>query len=379
MKVLVLTKRQYMGKDLLDDEFGRFRELPLGLAQLGHKVTGIALSYRQREETARVDQGAPDAPQVRWHSINLFRGVVPALGRFAGRAMQIGTEFQPDVIWAGSDAYHAIFADWLAKRLKIRCVMDLYDNFEAFGASRIPTVLSLFRKAVREADGVTCFSKRLAEHVTLTYPRTKPTVVVETGVRKDIFYPRDQQECRQRLRLPESAAIIGTAGALDDSRGVKTLFEAFRLLTGQGENIHLALAGPRPRRMKIPIGPHVHDLGILPHDQVPILIGALDLAVVCYRHSAQGQFSFPQKTYEIMACRKPLVAAAVGTMSDLLSDTPQYLYDPEDPANLAAAATRQLRDKRILDRAVPSWADSAKQLESFLHGVGSQPSLRVHL
>jgi hypothetical protein len=34
MKIFVLTKRQYMGKDLLDDRFGRFRELPLELAKL---------------------------------------------------------------------------------------------------------------------------------------------------------------------------------------------------------------------------------------------------------------------------------------------------------------------------------------------------------
>jgi teichuronic acid biosynthesis glycosyltransferase TuaC len=40
MKILVLTKRQYMGKDLLDDRFGRFRELPLELARLGHEVIG---------------------------------------------------------------------------------------------------------------------------------------------------------------------------------------------------------------------------------------------------------------------------------------------------------------------------------------------------
>ena len=30
MKILVLTKRQYMGKDLLDDRFGRFRGTALG-------------------------------------------------------------------------------------------------------------------------------------------------------------------------------------------------------------------------------------------------------------------------------------------------------------------------------------------------------------
>ena len=50
MRILVLTKRQYMGKDLLDDRFGRFRELPLELARLGHQVHGLCLSYRARNE-----------------------------------------------------------------------------------------------------------------------------------------------------------------------------------------------------------------------------------------------------------------------------------------------------------------------------------------
>jgi hypothetical protein len=43
------------GKDLLDDGFGRFRELPLGLARLGRDVTGIAISYRRRKEGTVVD------------------------------------------------------------------------------------------------------------------------------------------------------------------------------------------------------------------------------------------------------------------------------------------------------------------------------------
>ena len=37
MRILVLSKRQYMNKDLIDDLYGRFRELPLALAGLGHK------------------------------------------------------------------------------------------------------------------------------------------------------------------------------------------------------------------------------------------------------------------------------------------------------------------------------------------------------
>ena len=49
-RITVLTKRQYMHKDLIDDKFGRFREIPLALSQKGHEVFGICLSYVSKKE-----------------------------------------------------------------------------------------------------------------------------------------------------------------------------------------------------------------------------------------------------------------------------------------------------------------------------------------
>jgi glycosyltransferase involved in cell wall biosynthesis len=281
------------------------------------------------------------------------------------RAMQIARQVRPDLIWAGSDAFQVMFGAWLAKRIRTRCVIDLYDNFEAFRASALPFMVSSFRKTVKDADGVTCFSERLAHHIVRAYPRPKPTTVVENGVRPDFFALRNQRDCRRRLNLPEGAIIIGTAGALHSSRGINTLFKAFDLLSSQDKNIHLALAGVRERGLRIPIGSKVHDLGVLPHDEVPCFINALDLAVICYQQSPQGEFSFPQKTYEIMACRVPLIAAAVGCMNELLSGYPGCLYEPENPRSLAAAALLQLKNKIAVANEIPSWADSAKRLEHF--------------
>ncbi|HSE87031.1 MAG TPA: glycosyltransferase [Candidatus Binatia bacterium] len=368
MRILVLTKRQYMGKDLLDDGFGRFRELPLGLARLGHDVTGIAISYRRRKEGTVVDCELSAKAHVTWHSFNLINGVLPPL-ECGARTLEVARKVKPDLIWAGSDAYQVIFGVWLAERVRTRCVIDLYDNFEAFGASRLPFVVSSFRHAVKRADGVTCFSQRLARHIIHNHSRPKPTTVIENGVRRDFFAIRNQQECRRQLRLPNGARFIGTAGALDGSRGIDILFKAFDLLASQSDDVHLAIAGPRRRSIRIPTGPKVHDLGILPHQEVPCFIKALDLAVICYRQSAQGKFSFPQKAYEIMACRVPLIAAAVGCMNELLSDYPQCLYKPENPQSLAEAALLQLKNRVTIATEVPSWADSAKQLDSFFEKV----------
>ena len=369
MKILVLTKRQYMGKDLVNDRFGRFRELPLELAKLGHEVTGVALSYRPKDEDTFIDSDSTGKGRVTWRSLNLTRGAVPRPGRFANHATEWAAAFKPDLVWACSDAYHAIFGRWLGKCLRTKCVIDLYDNFEAFAATKLPVVLPLFRRAVRHADGVTCFSRRLADYVIHAYPREKPTVVIENGVRKDLFHPLDRQKCRQHFGLPQNATIVGTAGALNRSRGIKTLFRAFEILPCEREDLHLALAGPLGRGIRIPIHPGVHYLKNLPHEEVSFFYNALDLSVICYRHSAQGEFSFPQKAYEIMACRVPLVAAAVGSMNELLSGHSECLYASEDPASLAAAIRLQFKRRTILDREVPSWADSAKVLEGFFKSV----------
>jgi glycosyltransferase involved in cell wall biosynthesis len=369
MKILVLTKRQYMGKDLLGDRFGRFRELPLGLAQLGHEITGIACSYRRREEDVTFDSDPSHNGRVTWHSINAVNGLTPRLGRFVGRALRIAADFQPDLIWSCSDAYHVIFGAWLAKRIQTKCVVDLYDNFEAFRASQFPGVMPLFRRAVREADGVTFFSCRLADYVVETYPRTRPSIIIESAVRKDLFHPQNRNVCRQRLGLPKDAQIIGTAGALDSSRGIETFFRAFERLAAEYNDLHLALAGPRKPGLQIPQGPRIHDFKILPHEEVPTFIGALDVAVVCYRQSVQGEYSFPQKAYEIMACGVPLIAAAVGTMNELLENHPGCLYQPENAESLAESARRQLKDRVIVDAEIPAWTDSAQRLESYFAEV----------
>ncbi len=300
-----------------------------------------------------------------WDSVNLLNGYLPQIERYTRRALQICRGFCPDIIWACSDAYHAIFGNWLAKRVQSKCVIDLYDNFEAFKASQFPGVVPLFRRAVRAADGITAFSKRLADHVARTYMRTKPISVIESGAGPNLFFPRERTECRRHFGLPQDAKIIGTAGALYRSRGIETLFKAFEQLSAEGDDLHLLLAGPRDREMSIPAGRRVHDLAELPHAEVPLLYNSLDVAVVCYRHSAQGEYSFPQKAYEIIACRVPLVAAAVGSMNELLLNYPDCLYEPENPSALATAIRGQLQTRKVIDIPAPSWADSAKHLSNF--------------
>jgi glycosyltransferase involved in cell wall biosynthesis len=307
--------------------------------------------------------------RVTWHSVNLLNAFLPRLEKYIRYARQLSRDFHPDIIWACSDAYHGIFGVWLAKQIRTQCVIDLYDNYESIKATRVPGVLPRFRRAVRNADGVTCVSHLLANFIGSKYGRKEPILVLHNAARTDLFYSRDQRTCRTQLGLPEQNIIIGAAGALDKSRGVDTLFRAFKFLTKKNPSIHLALAGPRSRFRKIPTGPMIHDLGTLPLDKVPVLLNALDVAVICNRDSAFGRYCFPQKAYEIIACRVPLVAAAVGSMNELLAEYPQCLYEPENSNSLTRAIERQLEARTLVNLPAPSWADSAKKLEAFFQDV----------
>jgi glycosyltransferase involved in cell wall biosynthesis len=377
MRILVLSKRQYSGYDFLDHRFGRLRELPLELARLGHSVVGVTLSYRHKSEHNVVDNDPKKDGTVTWYSINLTQSYVPRPDRYVMRAIDIAQEFRPDLIWACSDAYHAIFGSRLAQRFGISCVIDLYDNFESFKTTWVPGVLPLFKRAIRSVHGVTCVSHSLANYISQTYGRQGPYLVLENSVRADLFFTRDQKTCRKQLGLPEEATIIGTAGALDSSRGVKALFGAFDLLRKNNPTLRLTLAGPRNHSCQIPIEPAILDLGSLPLETVPLLFNALDVAVICNRDSTFGRYCFPQKAYEIIACRVPLVAADVGSMQELLNDYPQCLYEPENPASLAQAIEQQLDARTIVNIAAPSWADSARKLEAFFQEVLANPASRT--
>jgi hypothetical protein len=56
-------------------------------------------------------------------------------------------------------------------------------------------------------------------------------------------------------------------------------------------------------------------------------------------------------------------------MNELLSDYPGCLYEPENPKSLAETAFLQLKNRITVPIEVPSWADSAKQLEDFFAKV----------
>jgi glycosyltransferase involved in cell wall biosynthesis len=251
----------------------------------------------------------------------------------------------------------------LSRQYGVPLVFDLYDNFEFFLMASLPVIKQLYRYVVKRSDAITCASAPLARLVN-SYGRKKKTTIVENAVRKDLFFPLNKEKCRENLSLPQNVRIIGTAGALQSNRGIKILFDAFNIIKNKYPDLHLAVAGPRD--IKIPRNARIHDLGILPFERVPLFLNALDVSIVCNLKNAFGNYCFPQKTREIMACNIPIVAANVGSMGELFKNHTEWLFEPGDIESLVRALENRFHDRTTHYAPPPSWSNLAQILEKIL-------------
>jgi len=366
MHVLMLCKRQYTGRDLLDDQYGRLWELPEGLARSGFSVSGISLSYRPRAEHEH-----RSAAGVRWQSLNVRPKGLLAL---RGVIRDINRQKPVDVVLASSDAPCCIAGRKIAAHLGVPYVLDLYDNYESFGLSRIPGVSAAFRIACASADGISAVTHALADRLRTVVKPRGAIQVIGNAVRTDIFHTLDKQECRKTMGLPAHARLVGCAGAIDQSRGIADLFQAFQLLAENDPELYVVVAGPGDGTAARFSHPRLIDLGILDWKLVPVLLNALDVAITCNRDSAFGRYCYPLKLAESLACGTPVVAADVGDAASLVDNLSTCLYTPGDSEGLAACIRGQLSNPMQPLSKVYDWGQRAEELADLLTRVVASPT-----
>ena len=368
MRILCLFKRRYMRKDVIVDRYARLYELPRQLALRGHDLRVICLNYRGQAASFAAQDDA-GAGRLQWQSCDLGVTVVPGLLRYRHTVRRALAEFRPDLILGGSDSLHVAMTRHFARGAGLPYALDLFDNYESFGLTRLPGLTGAYRRALAAAAAVTCVSEPLREMIATRHTPPARVSTLESTINHDLFHPRDRTASRARLGLPAGALLIGTAGALDASRGIGCLYRAYERLRGERDDVHLVLAGSRQGAEALPAAAGVIHLGELPHERIPDLFSALDVAVICMRDTAFGRYAFPQKAYEIIACRTPLVAARVGALRSLLAGVPNSLYTVDDADSLYRCLSAQLTAPRPTTINPPDWAAQAAHLEAVLRGV----------
>lgn len=360
MKIVFLCKRRYMNQDVIENQYGRLFHLPYALSKRGHSVTGICLDYHGGDEVQFTDTPVV-FEGLSWYSFTAGR-LGCKLPQYIGKLKKKIKQLQPGILIGGSDALHVILTQLIARITGIPYFIDLYDNFESFGLTNIPLIKASYRRSLRSANGISTVSDALKRYV--ESGTHCPVIAIESTIPAGKFKPMDKFLAREELSLPTHGVLIGTAGSLSADRGTDKLYQAALSIISRSEDVHLILAGPLHNNPP-PKHPNIRYMGELSHDLIPHFINALDVAVICMRDTEFGKYAFPQKLYEILACKVPLVASMVGAIGDTLSAYPQILYNQEDAGELEKVIEEQFVNMCVPDIIPPVWVEQAVKLDAF--------------
>lgn len=212
-----------------------------------------------------------------------------------------------------------------------------------------------------------CVSEDVARAARAAAPAKAGSVLVmPVGADPTPVEPAEAAAAREKLGLEAGRPLVVSVGRLDPQKGFDVLVEAAARMNGTSPPI-VVICGEGPARPELEeriralgLGGRVRLLGN--RKDAKALIAAAD--AFCMPSRWEGS---PLALHEALAAGRPVVAAAVGGIPELLTfGQAGLLVPPEDPGALAAAVGRVLADRSLAERlsaraleAAEAWPDAA--------------------
>ena len=239
----------------------------------------------------------------------------------------------------------------ICKKLQMQKTAIIYTRSPALLSTllktKIPVALELHTLPKRGRSRFAALCNRCALVICLTTPMRSELLSwgVEPGrviVEADAI---NLQPFTEAHSAPPKKPIIGYAGQLSSmglSKGIPEFLDAFLLLRKKKRDAELHIAGPEARDVAL-----MHRLqktegvvyrGFLPHEQIPAFLSSCSVLVYpapASSHPFYTRDTSPLKIFEYMAAKKPIVAADLPPLRDILNEENAYFCKPGDPQSLA--------------------------------------------
>jgi len=241
----------------------------------------------------------------------------------------------------------------------------------------------LMRRLARSGRfGIVAISQALASYYGNVYSiATGRMLVAHSGAWPDEYRELrlyGKRDLRRKLGLPEEGILVVHTGSLYKGRGA----ELFELVIGNRPDLLFVQVGGEPDDIAY-WKDHYASLGISnivfverqPAGRVRQYQVAADLLFYMITKDTSTYWCCsPLKLFEYMASGTPILAACIGSVSEVLDESSAYCFDPERPETIISAFDRFLTDggasaraSRALSMAEQSysWAQRARSVIRF--------------
>jgi glycosyltransferase involved in cell wall biosynthesis len=218
----------------------------------------------------------------------------------------------------------------------------------------------VFRNNLRAADFIVCVSEAAKTHLASAWQAPAGKIVVfPNGVDVRRFSPSASDRSARRAGLGVNGEpVVLFVGSFYEWHDVSTLLDAFARVLTAHPAARLVLVGDGTTRQSMErragdlgVSHAVRFTGLVPHQDVPGLVAAADIAVVPYPPMQQALWLSPLKLFEYMASGRAVVASAVGQILQVVEHGSNgLLVPPGDAPAMAAAIGRLIGDVELRDR-----------------------------
>lgn len=305
-------------------------------------------------------------------------------------ALEVLRPDPPDAIVERLSLFGHVGID-LADALNVPLITEvnapLAEEARAFRSLQLTELASeIEQRVLSRADAIIAVSAVLADHLAAAGVSRRKLHVIPNGVDVALFDGAASREvCRARLDF-EDEFVVGFAGSLKDWHGVDVLLAAFALLRRDDPSTRLLIVGTGPgeahlRKTAAEMngGESVIFTGAVPHDRVPELLQAMDVAVAPFHQTDSFYFS-PVKLFEYMVSGTCVVASRLGQIAEVVQDGVNgLLCAPSDEQDLCAVLKKARRSpdlRRRLGlqaaqtvRAQYTWSHTARATASVIEAV----------
>lgn len=206
-------------------------------------------------------------------------------------------------------------------------------------------------------DRIVSVTDKLKDELVSLYsvPEEKITVI-NNGANTDIFKPINQKKAREKLKLDNSKKYVCFVGNLAAWQGVEFLIYSAPYILEKCPGVRFLIVGDgimKEKLLEIASEIGVTDkfifTGRIPYESVPVYINASDVCVAPFIKSRNSKIGLSAlKTYEYLACGKPIVASNIPGVKDLIDLSGGGIsVPPESPEELARAVVKLISDQNM--------------------------------